>query len=117
MEECNTDVERHNAKHFAKTLQHILLPNLLTLRSSIQVFCRNIDNQHEFQLNYFLFQVDEVLQEFASKCCQHNSAQNYEISTIMNADGIYLATYSALLLDLKLIRSGMYEEGSKGVRY
>ncbi|KAG5876373.1 hypothetical protein JTB14_032185 [Gonioctena quinquepunctata] len=90
IDECNTDVERHNARHFVKTLQHILLPNLLSLRSSIQV--------------------DEMLQEFASKCCQHNSAQNYEISTIMNADGVYLATYSALLLDLKLIQSGQYTE-------
>lgn len=65
----------------------------------------------------YILQVDEVLQEFASKCCQHNSAQNYEISTIMNADGIYLATYSALLLDLKLIRSGLYEEANKGVNH
>ncbi|XP_076275954.1 brefeldin A-inhibited guanine nucleotide-exchange protein 3 [Rhynchophorus ferrugineus] len=95
VDECNTDIERHNSRHFVKTLQNILLPNLLTLRSSIQV--------------------DEVLQEFASKCCQHNSAQNYEISTIMNADGVYLATYSALLLDLKLIQVGHYEEIKKDV--
>lgn len=33
----------------------------------------------------------------------------------MNADGIYLATYSALLLDLKLIQCGHYDENSKGV--
>ncbi|EFA08546.2 Brefeldin A-inhibited guanine nucleotide-exchange protein 3-like Protein [Tribolium castaneum] len=92
LEECNTDVERHNARHFVKTLQNILLPNLLSLRSSIQV--------------------DEVLQEFASKCCQHNSAQSYEISTIMNADGVYLATYSALLLDLKLIQGGNHDGGN-----
>ncbi|CAH1154458.1 unnamed protein product [Phaedon cochleariae] len=90
VEECNTDMERHNAKHFVKSLQYVLLPNLMALRSSIQV--------------------DEVLQEFSSKCCQHNSSQNYEISTIMNADGVYLATYSALLLDLKLIQSGHYNE-------
>uniref|UniRef100_A0A6P7F2C8 Brefeldin A-inhibited guanine nucleotide-exchange protein 3 isoform X1 n=2 Tax=Diabrotica virgifera virgifera TaxID=50390 RepID=A0A6P7F2C8_DIAVI len=89
-DECNTDIERHNARYFVKTLLHSLLPNILSLRSSIQV--------------------DEVLQEFASKCCQHNSTPNYEISTIMNADGIYLATYSALLLDLKLIQSGQYED-------
>ncbi|KAH1025228.1 brefeldin A-inhibited guanine nucleotide-exchange protein 3 [Dendroctonus ponderosae] len=95
LDECNTDIERHNARHFVKTLQQILLPNLLTLRSSIQV--------------------DEVLQEFASKCCQHNSAQSYEISTIMNADGVYLATYSALLLDLKLIQAGHYDEIKKEV--
>lgn len=55
-----------------------------------------------------------MLQEFASKCCQHNSAQNHEFTTIMNADGIYLATYSALLLDLKLIQSGHYDESNKG---
>lgn len=30
----------------------------------------------------------------------------------MNADGIYLATYSALLLDLKLIQCGQYEDKS-----
>ena len=59
------------------------------------------------------FQIDDVLQEFASKCCQHNSAQNYEITTIMNADGIYLATYSALLLNLKLMHLGHYEGGGK----
>ncbi|KAF2882548.1 hypothetical protein ILUMI_23626 [Ignelater luminosus] len=92
IEECNVDLERHNARHFVKTLQNILLPNLLTLRSSIQI--------------------DEYLQEFASKCCQHNAAQNYEITTIMNADGIYLATYSALLLNLKLIQCGHYEENN-----
>ncbi|KAL3272753.1 hypothetical protein HHI36_014214 [Cryptolaemus montrouzieri] len=95
VEECNRDVERQNARHFVRTVQNILLPNLLTLRSSIQI--------------------DEVLQEFASKCCQHNSAQNYEITTIMNADGIYLATYSALLLDLKLIQSGHFNENKKDV--
>ncbi|KAF5291462.1 hypothetical protein FQR65_LT01774 [Abscondita terminalis] len=89
IDECNVDLERHNARHFVKTLQNILLPNLLTLRSSIQI--------------------DEYLQEFASKCCQHNAAQNYEIETIMNADGIYLATYSALLLNLKLIQSCHYD--------
>lgn len=88
-------MERHNARHYIKTLQNILLPNLLSLRSSIQI--------------------DEVLQEFASKCCQHNSAQNYEVTTIMNADGIYLATYSALLLNLKLIHSGHYEENNTEV--
>lgn len=60
-------------------------------------------------------QIDEVLQEFASKCCQHNSAQNYEITTIMNADGVYLATYSALLLNLKLIQSGHYEDNNVDV--
>lgn len=95
LEECNTDVERHNARHYIKTLQNILLPNVLSLRSSIQI--------------------DEVLQEFASKCCQHNSAQNYEVTAIMNADGIYLATYSALLLNLKLIHAGHYEENNTEV--
>ena len=30
--------------------------------------------------------------------------------TIINADGIYLATYAALLLNLKLIKQGYYVE-------
>ena len=33
--------------------------------------------------------------------------------TIMNADGIYLATYAALLLNLKLLRTGYYENESR----
>lgn len=36
-------------------------------------------------------------------------------STIMNADGIYLATYSALLLNLKLIRQGYYQNDTKNI--
>lgn len=33
----------------------------------------------------------------------------------MNADGIYLATYAALLLNLKLIRINYYHEESRQV--
>ena len=33
----------------------------------------------------------------------------------MNADGIYLATYAALLLNLKLIRMNYYEDDSRQV--
>lgn len=60
--------------------------------------------------------MDEILQEFASKCCQHNSAQSFEIKTIMNADGIYLATYSALLLNLRLIQLGHYDKNATSVK-
>ena len=35
--------------------------------------------------------------------------------TIMNADGIYLATYAALLLNLKLIKINYYEEEGRQV--
>lgn len=35
--------------------------------------------------------------------------------TIMNADGIYLATYAALLLNLKLIRINYYHEEGRQV--
>lgn len=48
------------------------------------------------------------MQEFASKCCQHNAAQPPATSCIMNADGVYLATYSALLLTLKQRRINYY---------
>lgn len=48
--EC-MDMERQNARHFASTLVSVI-PSLLALRTSIQI--------------------DEALQEFASKYCQGN---------------------------------------------
>ncbi|KAF7995651.1 hypothetical protein HCN44_006758 [Aphidius gifuensis] len=102
-EECNVDVERHNARKFIKILRTDLIPNVLLLRSSIEV--------------------DEALQNFASDYCQGvfaNQQKNYDknndisldrrcaLITIMNADGIYLATYAALLLNLKLIKMNYY---------
>lgn len=91
--ECNVDLERHNARQFVKTLQNSLLPKLLNLRTCIEV--------------------DEAMQEFASKCCQHNAAQPPATSCIMNADGVYLATYAALLLTLKQRRTNYYNQPSK----
>ncbi|KAJ2945744.1 hypothetical protein O0L34_g587 [Tuta absoluta] len=91
--ECNVDLERHNARQFAKTLQNSLIPKLLNLRTCIEV--------------------DEAMQEFASKCCQHNAAQPPATSCIMNADGVYLATYAALLLTLKQRRINYYCEPGK----
>lgn len=41
-------------------------------------------------------------------------AENVQ-TTIMNADGIYLATYAALLLNLKLIRQGYYGNETKNI--
>ncbi|XP_063243212.1 brefeldin A-inhibited guanine nucleotide-exchange protein 3 [Bacillus rossius redtenbacheri] len=98
------DVERHNARHFVQTLYSVV-PNLLMLRSSIEV--------------------DEAIQHFSSKYCQglfaqqqlkpddSSNTQNLTLITIINADGIYLATYSALLLNLKLIRQGYYQQDTK----
>ncbi|XP_026279245.2 brefeldin A-inhibited guanine nucleotide-exchange protein 3 [Frankliniella occidentalis] len=92
------DVERQSARHFAQSLNG-LVRDLLILRSSIEV--------------------DAALQEFASKYCQGVFA-GHNISdcpaapvTIINADGIYLATYSALLLNLKLIHQGYYADNNK----
>lgn len=39
-----------------------------------------------------------------------SSTRNLTLITIINADGIYLATYLALLLNLKLIKQGYYQE-------
>lgn len=49
-DECNVDVERHNARRFVRTLRSDLIPMALTLRSNIEV--------------------DEALQNFASEYCQ-----------------------------------------------
>ncbi|GFR02809.1 brefeldin A-inhibited guanine nucleotide-exchange protein 3, partial [Trichonephila clavata] len=93
--------ERQNARSFVKVLQSFL-PDLLAIRSSIEA--------------------DQALQEFSSKYCEglwqsqqsilDNSAAKELTShiTILNADGLYLALYSALLLNLKLIRNNYYKE-------
>lgn len=44
-----------------------------------------------------------------------SSTDSCALITIMNADGIYLATYAALLLNLKLIRMNYYNEDSRQV--
>ncbi|KAL0123050.1 hypothetical protein PUN28_007584 [Cardiocondyla obscurior] len=107
-DECNVDVERHNARRFVKTLRSDLVPMVLTLRSNIEV--------------------DEALQNFASEYCQgvfvaqqklqeqtDISTDSCALITIMNADGIYLATYAALLLNLKLIQINYYHEEGRQV--
>ncbi|XP_008550828.1 brefeldin A-inhibited guanine nucleotide-exchange protein 3 [Microplitis demolitor] len=106
-EECNVDVERHNARQFVKILRADLIPVVLNLRSNIEV--------------------DEALQNFASEYCQgvfaaqqklqekETSVDTCALITIMNADGIYLATYAALLLNLKLIRMHYYQFDSCAV--
>ncbi|XP_043264264.1 brefeldin A-inhibited guanine nucleotide-exchange protein 3 [Colletes gigas] len=107
-DDCNVDVERHNARKFVRTLKSDLIPMVLSLRSNIEV--------------------DEALQNFASEYCQgvftaqqklqeqtDTSTDSCALITIMNADGIYLATYAALLLNLKLIRISYYHEDSRQV--
>ncbi|CAG9564560.1 unnamed protein product [Danaus chrysippus] len=91
--ECNVDLERHNARQFVKTLQNSLLPKLLNLRTCIEV--------------------DESMQDFAWKCCAHNASQPPATACVMNADGVYLATYAALLLTLRQRRARYYNDGHK----
>jgi len=43
------------------------------------------------------------------------SMDSCALITIMNADGIYLATYAALLLNLKLIQINYYHEEGRQV--
>lgn len=43
------------------------------------------------------------------------STDSCALITIMNADGIYLATYAALLLNLKLIRINYYYDEARQV--
>ncbi|XP_058064103.1 brefeldin A-inhibited guanine nucleotide-exchange protein 3 [Anopheles bellator] len=85
------DYDRHHAREFAVILTNVLVPSLMKLKSSIEV--------------------DEALQEFASKVCGQNCVTRLDSEygpTMLNADGIYLATFSALLLALQLMNSGHY---------
>ncbi|XP_018017773.1 brefeldin A-inhibited guanine nucleotide-exchange protein 3 [Hyalella azteca] len=82
--------ESENARHFVRALVE-LLPRLLTIRSTIEV--------------------DEALLAFSSRYCQgifdeSGSSSGHRI--ILNADGIYLATYASLCLNLQLITCGWY---------
>lgn len=89
----NGEYDRQHAREFAKALTNDLVPKLLRLRSSVEV--------------------DEAMQEFASAICQENSMNYSDFDynlTAINADGIYLATYSVLLLSLQLMKAGHYNE-------
>lgn len=89
------------------------MPKLIRLRSSIEV--RRTIITPEIYLTEFrtFYKVDQAIQEFASSICQENS-MNYSDAdynlTAINADGIYLATCSALLLCLQLMKAGHYED-------
>lgn len=94
----NGEFDRHHAREFTKQLAEELVPKLLRLRSTVEV--------------------DEAMQEFASNICQENSMNYSDFDynlTAINADGIYLATYSALLLSLQLMKAGHYAEGDVSV--
>lgn len=85
--------DRKHAKDFAKILKVQLVPKLLSLNNSIEI--------------------DSELQEFSSNICHQNSLNisdfDYNLTTI-NADGIYLATYSTFVLSLQLMRAGHYDK-------
>lgn len=94
----DSDFDRHHAREFAKKVAADLVPRLLRLRSSVEV--------------------DQAIQQFAADICTENSA-NYSDSdynlTAINADGIYLATCSALMLSLQLMKAGHYTDSDEPV--
>ncbi|XP_014677838.1 PREDICTED: brefeldin A-inhibited guanine nucleotide-exchange protein 3-like [Priapulus caudatus] len=99
-----SEMERSNARDFSCRLAE-LLPRLLRIRSSIEV--------------------DDALQQFASSYCEELAQKQKSINTrdanslshiaIVNADGVYLACYSALLFNLKLIHCGWYRDSSSNI--
>lgn len=96
----DSDNDRQHARDFARALRQDLVPKLLRLRSCVEL--------------------DEAMQEFASAVCQENSMNfsdfDYNLTAI-NADGIYLAIYSSLLLSLQLMRAGYYEQVAQGASH
>ena len=46
---------------------------------------------------------------------EQQSGEGCEATAILNADGVYLATYSALLLNLKLMYRGYYASQEKSL--
>lgn len=95
--------ERKTAREFVDRLA-AFLPHLLHIRSSIEA---------DQELQQFASDYSEALWQQQQQQQQHTASEPDGVShhiTIVNADGIYLATYSALLLDLKLIHNG-YRQG------
>lgn len=95
----NSEFDRQHAREFTKSLTNNLVPRLLKLRTSVEV--------------------DEAIQDFASNICQENSMNYSDFDynlTAINADGIYLATYSALLLSFQLMKSGHYENSEVRIK-
>lgn len=94
----NGEFDRKHARDFTKSMTNNLVPKLLKMRSTIEV--------------------DEAIQDFASNICQENSMNfsdfDYNL-TVINADGIYLATYSALLLSYQLMKAGHYDDSEDNV--
>ena len=94
--------ERRNARRFAQRLSSDLIPMVTRLRSSIEA--------------------DEIFQKFASDYATESCDPNRMTGSggesdraILNADGVYLATFSCLSLSLKLSLSGFYKGESEVV--
>ena len=86
------EVEKNSALTYHKLLKNRMF-RLNSIRSSIEI--------------------DQKIQEFASQFCQDFSAQSPKVKDksegpIMNADGIYLATYRVVHLNVKLRKENHY---------
>lgn len=72
-------------------------------------------NKQEHYIFIFEIKVGLMCFKYNLSCYfSEQYAENVQ-ATIMNADGIYLATYAALLLNLKLIRQGYYGNETKNI--
>ena len=91
IEQLNT--EKNSAATYLEALTNFI-PTLYSIRSTIEI--------------------DQKIQEFSSKFCQDFSTESPlssgSCSTIINADGIYLATYSSLHLNVRLTMEKFYQK-------
>ncbi|XP_064488715.1 brefeldin A-inhibited guanine nucleotide-exchange protein 3-like isoform X2 [Ornithodoros turicata] len=95
--------ERKMAREFTVRLSQFL-PNLLQVRSCIEAD----QEMQQFSSDY----ADALWQQQHPSVLARSFPQHI---TIVNADGIYLATYYGLLFNLKLIRSGYYNNPTTSV--
>ncbi|XP_070569100.1 brefeldin A-inhibited guanine nucleotide-exchange protein 3-like isoform X2 [Ptychodera flava] len=102
----NAEAEREGARDFVNQLI-ALLPSLIPLIDTMEV--------------------DQSILKFAARFCavearrrktamendgSSNSPVKQPSMPILNADGIYVATYAALLLNLKLVKTGHYNQAT-----
>lgn len=94
----NGEFDRQHAREFTRSLANNLVSNLIKMRTTVEV--------------------DEAIQDFASNICQENSMNYSDFDynlIVINADGIYLATYSALLLSFQLMKAGHYDNPEQNI--
>ncbi|KAI0235880.1 Brefeldin A-inhibited guanine nucleotide-exchange protein 3 [Lamellibrachia satsuma] len=117
---------RQTVTQVSETRDSCAVPASLPLKTDFDLIERQSASEYVQHLLIFLpslldcvsqSDVDHMMQKFSSDVCAAlmTESQPASASVPLNADGVYLATYSALSLNLKLHLQGYYNSEEKSV--